>query len=68
MPKMIPAEVKAEENLNAKSLKTMLGTYPDAAGIRLSMSGYREEESFVNVPLYMVEPWFQKLDEAALSL
>ncbi len=68
MPKMIPAEVKAEENLNAKSLKTILETYPDVAGIRLSMSGYREEERFVNVPLYMVEPWFQKLDETALSL
>ena len=68
MPKMIPAEVKAEENLNAKSLKIILGTYPDVSWIRLSMSGYREEESFVNVPLYMGEPWFQKLDEAALSL
>ena len=60
--------MKAEENLNAKSLKTILGTYPDVAGIRLSMPGYREEECFVNVPLYMVEPWFQKLDETAMSL
>ena len=31
MPKMIPAEVKAKENLNAKSLKTILGTYPDVS-------------------------------------
>lgn len=47
-----PVEVKAEENLQAKSLKTTLSENPDMRGLRFSMSDYREEDRLTNVPLY----------------
>ncbi|MDD6716008.1 MAG: ATP-binding protein [Firmicutes bacterium] len=56
-------EVKAEENLNAKSLKTILDKHPEVIGLRLSMSGYRKEDRLINIPLYLVESWFGKLEE-----
>ena len=48
----MPVEVKAEENLQAKSLKTTIANHPGMRGIRFSMSDYREQESITNVPLY----------------
>ncbi|MDD5871417.1 MAG: hypothetical protein PUC77_08045 [Bacteroidales bacterium] len=50
--KIIPIEVKAEENLKAKSLSAFVARYPSLHGARLSMSDYREQEWMVNVPLY----------------
>ena len=47
-------EVKAEENLKAKSLKLFSEQYPKAAVIRVSMSGYRKQEWMTNIPLYLV--------------
>ena len=49
---VIPLEVKAEENLQAKSLKTTLAVHPDMSGLRFSMSDYREQDRITNVPLY----------------
>lgn len=50
--KIIPIEVKAEENLKSKSLSAFVARYPSLHGIRLSMSDYREQEWMTNVPLY----------------
>lgn len=52
---VFPTEVKAEENLKAKSLSTVLKSNASLKGIRFSMSDYREQERMVNVPLYLVE-------------
>ncbi len=49
---IFPIEVKAEENLQSKSLKATLADYPDMIGLRFSMSDYREQERMTNVPLY----------------
>lgn len=49
---VIPLEVKAEENLQAKSLKVILKNNPGMQGLRFSMSDYREQENITNVPLY----------------
>lgn len=51
---IIPLEVKAEENLNAKSLKSFVNTYHLPYGVRTSMSDYRREERLVNLPLYAI--------------
>lgn len=51
---ILPIEVKAEENLHAKSLRSFIGRHPELKGLRLSMSDYREEEWMTNVPLYAV--------------
>jgi uncharacterized protein len=50
----IPIEVKAEENLKAKSLKLFVERYENKNAIRISMSEYRVGEWVTNVPLYGV--------------
>lgn len=51
---VIPIEVKAAENLQAKSLKVFVEKYNTKKNIRTSMSDYREEEKLVNIPLYCI--------------
>ena len=51
---IIPIEVKAEENLKAKSLKTYYDKFHPGVAIRTSMSDFREESWLVNVPLYAI--------------
>ncbi len=52
--KVIPLEVKAEENLKAKSLKIYIEKNDIERGIRTSMSDYRKEEKLTNLPLYAI--------------
>ena len=52
---VIPVEVKAEENLRAKSLRQFITDNPGLHGLRFSMSGYREQEWMTNVPLWAVK-------------
>ena len=54
-----PTEVKAEENLRAKSLSTVLKKNEELVGWRMSMSDYREQERLINVPLYLCEEWLR---------
>lgn len=49
---IIPIEVKAEENLMAKSLRLFSQKYKCALSYRFSMSDYREQDWMTNVPLY----------------
>ena len=51
---IIPIEVKAEENLQAKSLKVFVERNPNLHGVRFSMSPYREQDWLVNYPLYSI--------------
>jgi uncharacterized protein len=52
--KAIPVEVKAEENLKAKSLKSFHLRYSPARSYRISMSDFREESWITNLPLFAV--------------
>jgi predicted AAA+ superfamily ATPase len=52
---IIPIEVKAEENLRAKSLRQFVFDHEGTHGIRLSMSPYREQDWMTNIPLYLAE-------------
>ncbi len=54
-----PIEVKAEENLRSKSLKTVYEGNNELKPVRLSMAGYKEQEWMVNVPLYLAAEWFK---------
>lgn len=45
-------EVKAEENLRAKSLSEFKKAHPQVTALRFSLSGYREQEWMRNIPLY----------------
>ena len=49
---IIPIEVKAEENLKAKSLKVFVDKHSPKTVIRTSMSKYRQQDWLVNIPLY----------------
>ena len=52
---IIPLEVKAEENLRAKSLKAFCEKYKPKYAVRTSMSDYREQEWMTNIPLYNID-------------
>lgn len=51
---VIPVEVKAEENLQSKSLRFFVEKNAGLHGVRFSMSDYREQEWMINYPLYSV--------------
>lgn len=51
---VIPLEVKAEENVKAKSLKAYFNKYNPPYAVRTSMMDYRKEEWMVNIPLYAI--------------
>jgi hypothetical protein len=52
--KIVPLEVKAEENLKAKSLKIFKDQFNPSVSIRCSLSDYRKEDWLINLPLYAV--------------
>jgi len=58
---IIPIEVKAEINLQAKSLKTYLEKFNPALSIRTSMADYKKEGWLLNMPLWAIEE-LEKLD------
>lgn len=51
---IIPVEVKAEENLQSKSLRSFIERNKGMHGVRFSMSDYREQDWITNYPLYSV--------------
>ena len=51
---VIPVEVKSEENLQAKSLKTYCQKYSPKLAVRTSMSDFRKEDWMTNLPLYAI--------------
>ena len=50
----IPIEVKSNENLQAKSLKSFVQKYDTKVNVRTSMANYRKEDWLINIPLYMI--------------
>lgn len=49
---IMPVEVKAEVNLRAKSLRSFVERYQLEKGLRLSLSGFEEQDWLINMPLY----------------
>ena len=49
---IVPIEVKAEVNLQAKSLRVYRDAYKPAKSLRLSLRPYRDEGWLTNLPLY----------------
>lgn len=62
---IVPIEVKAEENLQSKSLKVFTQKYGIKDAVRVSMSGYREQDWLVNIPLYNIGNLNRYLTERA---
>ncbi len=57
-------EVKAEENLNAKSLKYFVEASHLDFGVRTSMSDYRVQEKLINLPLYALSCLWDVCDKS----
>jgi predicted AAA+ superfamily ATPase len=51
---IIPLEVKAEVNLQSKSLRAFKDKYNPKISIRSSMSDYKRESWLINLPLYAI--------------
>lgn len=51
---IVPIEVKAEENVKAKSLRQFVRENPIEKAYRTSMSDFRKEEWMTNLPLHAV--------------
>ena len=60
--KITPIEVKAGENLQAKSLKIFSEKYSPTESIRTSMSNYRAESWLINLPLFAIHNLFGILE------
>ena len=59
---MSPLEVKAEENLQAKNLKYFVSNNELPFGVRTSMSDYRKQDKFINLPLYALSQLWKVCD------
>jgi predicted AAA+ superfamily ATPase len=52
---VIPIEVKAGENLRAKSFKLFCDQYEPQVAVRVSLADYKPEPWMVNIPLYGID-------------
>lgn len=57
-----PIEVKAEENLKSKSLRSVYSDNTSLKPVRFSMAGYKEQDWVINVPLYLARVWMEGAD------
>lgn len=58
----IPIEVKAEENLRARSLRAFCDKYKPEIALRSSMTSFREQDWMKNVPLYAVAYYLTQIE------
>lgn len=52
---VVPVEVKAAKNLQAKSLKSYMEKYNPKIAIRTSMADYKQINNLYDIPLYAIE-------------
>jgi len=57
--RVVPIEVKAEENVRAKSMSEYIKNHPDdqLKGVRISMRGYVDQNWMENIPLYAISKY-----------
>lgn len=56
---LVPIEVKAEENLKSKSLRSYIDRFDPQEALRFSLANYREQADMTNVPFYAIGPWLR---------
>lgn len=56
---LVPIEVKAEQNLQSKSLRSYIDRFQPSEAWRFSLANYREQDDMINVPLYAIGPWLR---------
>ena len=60
---VVPVEVKAEINLQSKSLKAYRDRFSPPLSVRTSMAGYKKEGWLLNLPLYAIGTLAQQIVE-----
>jgi predicted AAA+ superfamily ATPase len=58
--RVIPIEVKSEESVRSKSLKTYIDKNPALKGLRVSMKNYIDQGWMENIGLYAIEGFLRK--------
>ena len=58
----VPVEVKAERNLQAKSLRVYMDKFAPEAAVKASMAGYHRNGRLLSLPLYGVGRLREELD------
>lgn len=59
---IVPIEVKAEQNLQAKSLKVYRQKFSPKISVRTSMADHKMEEGLLNLPLYAIQTIAKQID------
>ena len=62
--KVVPVEVKAAENLQAKSLKVFQEKFNPPVSIKTSMADFRINGKLINLPLYAVSLLYSLIESA----
>ncbi len=52
---VVPVEVRATTNLQAKSLKVYMNKYKPNFALRASMADYKKTDNLIDIPLYAIE-------------
>jgi len=60
---VVPLEVKAEINLQSKSLKAFRDKFSPHLSVRTAMTDYKKEEWLLNLPLYAIGTLSQQISE-----
>lgn len=58
--RIVPIEVKAEENVRARSLAQFVKDNSNLKGLRISMKGYIDQDWMENIPLIAINAYFKK--------
>lgn len=58
---VVPVEVKAERNLQVKSLKVYMEKFKPNYAIRTSMADYKKTNSLIDIPIYAIEIFKEEL-------
>ena len=65
---VIPLEVKAEINLQSKSLRAYRDKFSPLLSVRTAMTDYKKEDWLLNLPLYAIGTLSQQLSAFSLTL
>ena len=61
---IVPAEVKSELRVSGKSLSVFHSKFAPALRIRFSMTNLRQDQGFINIPVFMAD-WTSRLIDLA---
>jgi len=62
---VVPLEVKAEVNLQSKSLKAFRDKFSPPLSVRTAMTDYRKDDWLLNLPLYAIGTLSELIAKAA---